>query len=39
VTAIGQAYVIYYGWLTADDGGEPNGEAQRVAAAQSAALF
>ena len=35
----GQTYVIYYGWLTQDERGEPNADAQRIAAARAPLLI
>lgn len=36
---MGNTYVIYYGWLTDDESGEPNGEARRIAAARTPLLI
>lgn len=36
---VGRTYVIYYGWLTDDESGEPNGEARRIAAARTPLLL
>ena len=35
----GSTYVIYYGWLTDDAGGEPNGDAREIAAVQAPLLI
>ena len=36
---MGNPYVVYYGWLTDDAGGEPNDEARRIAAARPPLLI
>ena len=36
---MGNTYVIYYGWLTDDAGGEPNDDALRIAAARPPLLI